>query len=439
MKESSYFNPDPGFVQSLRNSRAKFLEKIEGGIAIVVSAQVPEASLESRNGYRQESNFFYLTGLAEAGSVAVFTPGHPTEKSVLFLAERDPLMELWTGPMLGTAGAVAKLGFDAAYDISQLRRKLSEFLQHADSIFWDAEPSRAFSGTVKEVVSGSRLRKQGAQVHDPTLLIADLRLFKSEWEIEQIAQANKVTALAFEAAMRRTRPGLTEYQIQATLEFQMKEQGARSLGYPAIVASGSNSCCLHYSQNNAVLVSGDLLLIDAGCEWNAYTADVTRTFPVNGRFSEEQKVLYEAVLGAQEAAIAAIRPGVTLSELNSLAGDMLARSLVEAGVLPYSLAEVLDRNLHKDFFPHGLSHWLGLDVHDAGRYRIKNLERPLEEGMCLTVEPGLYVQLSQKGVEERWKGIGIRIEDDLLVTANGHRNLTTCIKSVADVECASSV
>jgi Xaa-Pro aminopeptidase len=287
-------------------------------------------------------------------------------------------------------------------------------------------------------LQGSRLRRNGAEILNVRDVIHEMRLFKAEDEQEALRKANAIASRAHEAAMQFARAGASEFQVQAVLESVMLSAGSAQLGYPSIVASGANACCLHYNVNTCALAAGELLLIDAGCEWNFYTADITRTFPVSGQFTPEQRILYELVLDTQLKAIASVRPGAKWSELNESAGRILTSGLKDCGILKCSQEEAWEKKKYKEFFPHGLGHWLGMDVHDVGRYKIKNVERPFEPGMCLTIEPGLYIQPGSPDVDERWHGIGIRIEDNILVTAEGCENLTPCIKNTAEVEAAVS-
>jgi Xaa-Pro aminopeptidase len=410
------------------------MQSIGNGIALVVSAKANSGPAGYRAAFRQDSDFMYLTGCPETDSLAVFLPQHPQHKSILFIRESDPLTELWNGPMLGVTGAQEQLGFDLVLPLSEIEKKIPEWLTHADSIYWDAAPELEFYDVLRPILQGSRLRRNGAEILNVRDAIHELRLFKDELEIESLQRANDIASRAHELAMRATRPGMSEFQIQALLEMSMRFAGSTQLGYPSIVAAGANACCLHYNINNSRLADGELLLIDAGCESNFYTADITRTWPVNGKFSGEQKAIYELVLESQLKSIDAIRPGVKLTELNDLAGKVLAEGLIHLGIITTSLEETLEKKTHKEFFPHGLGHWLGLDVHDVGRYRIKNIERTLAPGMCMTVEPGIYIQPGMANVDARWHGIGIRIEDNILLTAQGTRNLTTCAKSTKDVE-----
>lgn len=434
MKSSCRLSISVNEKQILRRRRDSLMNSIGNGIGFAVSAKANSGPAGYRAAYRQDSDFLYLTGCPETDALAVFIPQHPQHKSVLFVRERDALSELWNGPMLGIEDAQQQLAFDLVLPLSELEKKIPDFLSHADSIYWDSSPELEFYERLRPLLLGSRLRRNGAEILNLRDVIHELRLFKDELEIENLQKANDIASNAHELAMRFARPGAFEYQVQAMLEMSMRAAGSAQLGYPSIVAGGANACCLHYNLNNCQLDAGDLLLIDAGCEANYYTADITRTWPVSGKFSGEQKALYEIVLESQIQSIEMIRPGVKLTELNDFAGRILAQGLIDLGIIKTSLQEAIETKRHKDFFPHGLGHYLGLDVHDVGRYRIKNVERPLEAGMCVTMEPGLYIQPGTPDVDSRWHGIGIRIEDNILVTAQGHRNFTRCAKTVQEVE-----
>lgn len=421
-------------LKALLARRKKFMTTIGSGIAIVSSARPNGGPSGDRATYRQDSDFLYLTGCSEPNSVAVFVPQAPQLRSILFVREREAQSELWNGPMLGVSGAQELLGFDAVYPISELEKKLPGLLAHADTIYWDASPQGEYFERLSPLILGSRLRKYGAEILNVRDVIHELRLFKDAFEIDSLKTANAIASLAHEAAMQFAAPGVYESQVQAVLESVMRSRGSSQLGYPSIVAGGSNACCLHYNVNSCQLQNNELLLIDAGCEWNFLTADITRTFPVSGRFTAEQKDIYDLTLHAQSCAIEALRPGVLFSEVGNIAARALIDGLLQLGILNGQLDSILEKQEHKEFFPHSLGHYLGLDVHDVGRYRIKNIERPLEAGMVVTIEPGLYIQPDCLTVDERWRGIGVRIEDNILVTQNGFENLTACKKSVAEIE-----
>lgn len=421
-------------LNALIERRRKFMSTIGSGIAILSSAKPNSGPSGDRATFRQDSDFLYLTGCPEPHSVAVFIPQGKSERSVLFLREREAHSELWNGPMLGVSGARETLGFDAVYPISELENKLPQLMACADTIYWDSSPQQEYYEQLSALLLGSRLRKYGGEILNARDVVHELRLFKDQFEVDSLRTANALASAAHEAAMRFSRPNVYEYQVQAVLESVMRSRGSSQLGYPSIVAGGSNACCLHYNVNSCQVENNELLLIDAGCEWNFLTADITRTFPVSGKFTPEQKEIYNLTLTAQRTAIEALRPGVLFSQVGELATRVLIDGLLQLGLLKGTPESILESQKHKEFFPHSLGHFLGMDVHDVGRYRIKNVERPLEAGMVITIEPGLYIQPSCVSVDECWRGIGVRIEDNILITKDGSENLTTCAKSVEDIE-----
>lgn len=440
MKSSARLQRNNEFLESLKRRHDKVCNAIKDSAAIFVSLDQSSNPAARRVGYRTSSTFHYLTGLNEPEAVVVFSPMHPAHKRVLFLRERDSFTELWNGPMLGVAGAVDVLGFDAAFPISQLSEKLPEYLKGARSFYWDNNPSLPYSNSLKQLIESSFTRIRGATLNtDTEALISEFRLIKDDWEVAQQQHASDISSRAFEHAMRFSKPGLFEYQVQAALEEKMLAAGSKWRGYESIVASGPNACCLHYCVNQSKLDSGDLLLIDAGTEVNGYTADITRTFPVGADFSPEQRLIYEMVLATQKDIISIIKPGVPYYKLSQMMIDLLTEKLAAEKIVKPSLTELREsRQTRNRYIPHNSGHFLGLDVHDVGRLldaneswsQEKPVGRPLEAGMALTVEPGLYFHPDDETVDARFRGIGIRIEDDILVTANGHHNFTTCAKEV---------
>ncbi len=461
--------------------RLRFAAALGDAIAIVPGGQEARRNGDVHYEFRQASDFFFLTGFDEPDAVAVLNPAHAKERYVLFVRPRDREMEIWNGRRAGVEGAVAAYGADAAYPIERLDEKLREYLIDRPVLYYRlGQP--AFDGRVTKLVTELRLaRARGfaspVRVEDPGPLLHELRLRRSPAELERHRRACAISRDAHVEAMRYARPGLFEYQVQAALEFVFRANGSPRNGYPSIVASGPNACILHYTENTRRLEDGDLLLIDAGCEYGYHSADITRTFPVNGRFTAPQRAVYEIVLRAQLAGIAAAQPGARYEAVHEAARRVLAEGLVALGLVPRGLADTLAMHHYREFYMHGTGHWLGMDVHDVGDYRADGKSRVLEPGMVLTVEPGLYVDperetatfhLREYGEEETWErrlrlgaaaakrledeekaaaekivhaiprefhGIGIRIEDDVLVTASGPEVLTAGTpKSVADVE-----
>ncbi|MEX1026172.1 MAG: aminopeptidase P N-terminal domain-containing protein [Planctomycetota bacterium] len=359
--------------------------------------------------------------------------------------ERDAKAEIWHGRRVGSARAPEVLGVDVAYANDELWDRLPELLAGCEKIVYrsgeDEARDREFNEACTELRAGVRRGIAAPmQVVDTSLWLHELRLCKTESELERMRRAAAITAEAHVEAMRQAQPGVNEAEIDALLEYTFRRRGGTGAAYNNIVAGGANACILHYVENNAPLVDGDLLLIDAGCEVEYYASDVTRTFPVNGTFSPEQRAIYEVVLDAQKLAVAAVRPDATSVQLHEIALRRLVEGLLELGLLSGTVETVLESKSYERFFMHKTGHWLGLDVHDQGTYfDSEGNSRPLRPGMVLTVEPGLYVGPDDESVEARWRGIGVRIEDDVLVTESGQENLTASIpKEVEEVEAVCS-
>ena len=422
---------------------ARLAERGAAGVFFTSQHKVRNHDAEYR--FRPDSDFFWLTGFSEPDSCLVLLPacaGRTTARSVLFLREKDREREIWTGRRLGLERAPATLAVDEARGIEKLWDELPKLLSNFERIVYRTGLDEARDRRMLETVS--RLRAAARAPIAPPLELLDvapftheLRLFKSPAELELMREAARVSREAHTAAMREAKPGVGENEIDALFEHTFRRRGATGAAYTNIVAGGANACCLHYVENDQPLRDGDLLLIDAGAEWSYYASDVTRTFPVNGRFSPDQRALYEVVLEAQLAAIAHIKPGVSFVSVHELALEHLCAGLVRLGLLTGSTKDVIAKESYKRFYMHRTSHWLGLDVHDCGAYVIEGSSRRLEPGMVLTVEPGLYVAEDDDTVEARWRGIGVRIEDDVLVTPQGNEVLTAAIpKSIDAVEAA---
>jgi Xaa-Pro aminopeptidase len=461
--------------------RARFAEAIGDALAIV-----PAAGEVRRNGdvnyeFRQDSDFFFLTGFDEPDAVAVFNPAHAKERYVLFVRPRDREMEIWNGRRAGVEGAVTEYGADAAYPLGQLDEKLREYVIDRPALVYRlGTPS--FDGRITRLLEHGRAvrtrsRPAPARVEDPGPILHEMRLRRSPAELGRHRRACEIARDAHVEAMRYARPGLHEYEVQAALEFVFRVSGSPRNAYPSIVASGPNACILHYTENRRRIEDGDLVLIDAGSEWGMMSADITRTFPANGRFTSPQRTIYELVLRAQLAAIAAARPGVRYEVIHHTARRVLTEGLVALGLLPRSVEESLAMHHYREFYMHGTGHWLGMDVHDVGDYKVAGASRMLEPGMVLTVEPGLYIDpdreratfhLREYSEDEMWErrmrlgaeaarrleeeekaraekivhpipkeflGIGVRIEDDLLITDDGTEVLTAGTpKTVEEVE-----
>ena len=404
---------------------------------------LPEAP---RNGdvihpYRPDSDLYYLTGFAEPDCALLLTRDCDAPESAIFLRDRDPKAEVWTGVRTGVAEAPAALGVEAAFPVGALAKELPGLLRRAGQLIYRAAHDTAETAAVRQALAAVRIGPRGPHrgphtVVDPALTLHELRLRKGPEELERIREANRVTGEALCGVMAEARPGTGEWEIQARLDGAYRAGGGWGWGFPTIVASGANACVLHYQSNAAPCGDDSLVLVDTGAEVDGYGADVSRTFPVGGRFDGAQRDVYAAVLAAPAAASEGVRPGVTLDELHGIAVRSLIGSMLDLGLLsgdPDGLAESGD---FKRFYPHQTSHWLGLDVHDVGRYYLDDdRPRPLEEGMVFTVEPGLYVPEGDETVPAHLRGIGVRIEDDVLVTADGYENLSMASpKAVADIE-----
>jgi len=420
--------------------RRRQLMRIMGDDAVAILPAAPERrrSRDIFHPYRQDSDFLYLTGFPEPDAVVVLAPGRAHAEYVLFCRERNAEKELWDGPMIGPEGACESYGADDAFPISDLDDILPGLLEGRGRIFYAMGREPEFDRKVMEWVS--HLKRHGDGGHDAHEVVAldhvlqDMRCYKSAAERRSLKRAAAISVDAHLRAMRFTRPGFMEYEVAAEIHHEFQRHGTEP-AYPSIVAGGANACVLHYIDNQSRLRDGDLLLIDAGCEYGGYASDISRTFPVNGRFSREQQALYECVLNAQEAAIASLKPGAGWNDAHAIVQDVLTQGLLDLGILKGELQTLLEEQACKPYFPHRTGHWLGLDVHDVGEYRVDGHWRELEAGMSLTVEPGLYIPAGAEGVDERWWNIGIRIEDDFLITAEGHECLSPGLpRTVAEIE-----
>ncbi|MBP7711795.1 MAG: Xaa-Pro aminopeptidase [Gammaproteobacteria bacterium] len=410
------------------------------GVAILFTAPVRMRNRDVEYAFRPDSDFYYLTGFPEPEAVMVLVPGRPEGEYLLFVRERDLAKEVWNGRRAGLEGACAEYGADDAFPIGDIDDIVPGLIENRDRVFYAMgvypDVDQQVMGWVSRVRSRARA---GVSVPGEFValdqLVHEMRLVKSAGELRLMRRAAEVTAAAHVRAMRVARPGMTEYQVEAELVHAFMSGGCRASAYAPIVGSGENGVILHYTENRDPLRDGDLLLIDAGAEYEYYAADITRTFPVNGRFTPPQRELYELVLQAQEAAIAKVRPGNHWNEPHEAAVAAITRGLVELGLLKGRVPRLVKEEAYKPFYMHRTGHWLGMDVHDVGDYKVDGEWRVLEPGMTMTVEPGLYVAPGARGVPRRWWGIGIRIEDDVLVTRDGCEVLTRAVpKTVADVE-----
>lgn len=420
-----------------KQRRERLMAKIGSGTAIFRSAPAAVMHNDVEYNYRQDSDFFYLTGFNETSAVAVLAPHHEEHKFVLFVRPKDLEKETWSGYRAGVEGAKEFYGADEAYPIGELGEKLPKYLEKADRIYYHFGRDRAFDQTVlnhwQQLMATYPKRGTGPiAVEDSNIILHPMRLVKSETEIALMRKAADISVAAHNRALEFVKPGRYEYEIQAEIEHTFRLQGATP-AYPSIVASGSNSCVLHYIENNRQMQENDLLLIDAGCACDYYNADITRTFPVSGKFTSEQKIIYDLVLQAQLQAIGQVYPGNPYGKIHETAVRVLVEGLMDLKLLVGDIEEIIKEEKYKPFYMHRTGHWLGLDVHDAGVYQYGENPQLLQPGQVLTVEPGIYISPQIKPVEgqpevpERWRGIGVRIEDDVLVTVEGNQVLTAGI------------
>ena len=406
-------------------------------IAIVPGGREVTRSRDTEYPFRQNSDLFYLTGFEEPDAVLVLVPGRRQGQVVLFCRERDPDMELWNGYRLGPEGAVAYLGVDDAFPIDDLDEILPGLIEGTQRIYYSMGHDDVFDQRVMGWVNQIRkLVRTGAappaDFTDLAFLLHEQRLIKSAAEVRVMRKAGEISAAAHIRAMQECQPGRYEYHLEAAIQHTFAEHGARFPAYNSIVGSGANACVLHYTENASKMRAGDLVLIDAGCEYQGYAADITRTFPVSGQFSTEQRAIYDVVLEAQRAAIAKVRPGNTWNQPHDATVRVITRGLIKLGLLRGKERELIKAEAYREFYMHRAGHWLGLDVHDVGEYRVDGRWRQLEPGMALTIEPGIYIAADNTKVPKRWRGIGVRIEDDVVVTEQGCDVLTGGVPKRAD-------
>jgi len=417
-----------------RQRREQLMAKIGSGTAIFRSAPAAVMHNDVEYAYRQDSDFFYLTGFNEAEAVAVLAPHHEEHKFVLFVQPKDLEKETWHGYRAGIEGAKELYGADEAFPIAELAEKLPKYLEKADRIYYHFGRDRTFDQRVlnhwQRLMATYPKRGTGpTAVEDSNIILHPMRLVKSETELALMRKAANISVAAHNRAQEFAKPGRYEYEIQAEIEHTFGLNGCTP-AYPSIVASGYNSCVLHYIENNRQMQENDLLLIDAGCACDYYNADITRTFPVSGKFTTEQQIIYDLVLQAQLQAISQVYPGNPYSKIHETAVRVLVEGLMDLKLLVGDIEEIIKEEKYKPFYMHRTGHWLGLDVHDVGVYQYGENPQVLQPGQVLTVEPGIYISPYIKPVEgqpevpEKWRGIGVRIEDDVLVTLEGHEVLT---------------
>jgi Xaa-Pro aminopeptidase len=419
--------------------RRKHLMQIMGddAVAILPAALVRMRNRDAEFQFRQDSDFHYITGFDEPEAVAVLVPGREHGEYILFCRENDKKMETWNGPRAGQDGAIEKYAADDSFPIDDIDDILPGLLENKEKVYYTMGVQPDFDQRIIKWVN--RLREQSRMgVHTPGEFVAldhqlhDMRLYKSAAEIKVMRKAAQISAKAHIRAMQFSKPGIYEYQLEAELLHSFMQQGARFPAYSTIVGGGKNGCILHYVENGETLKDGDLVLIDAGAELECYAADISRTFPVNGKYSKEQRILYEIVLAAQYAAIEQVKPGNHWNDPHEAAIKVITQGLIDAGILKGKLKTQIEKETYKNFYMHRTGHWLGMDVHDVGDYKVDDEWRVLEPGMVLTVEPGLYISADHEHVAKKWHNIGIRIEDDVLVTKDGYEVLSKDVPKEPD-------
>jgi len=439
-------------LSEFQERRARLLSQCEpNSICIVAASSLVTRSNDTEYPFRQNSDFWYLTGFNEPNAFLILSnnaffkydgasPAVEKEtSSMIFVQASDAHAEIWHGRRLGVDNAANKLGTDLAFDVDDIDEELVDIIDGHKHLYFSFDADPLVESTISAALAECRNAPKQSRVapsnmHDIQPLLHAMRLLKSDAEIMIMQRAADISAMAHVRAMIFCQPGKFEYQLEAEIHHEFAMQSARSPAYGTIVGSGENACILHYTENADELSSGDLVLIDAGCELEGYAADITRTFPVNGKFSPVQKVLYQLVLDSQHAALEQLKPGNTISQAMQACVRVIVEGLVELGILSGSIEKNIEKETWRSYFMHGLGHWLGLDVHDVGIYKIDNADRPLEVGMVMTVEPGIYIPVSAN-VDDKFKGIGIRIEDDIVITVGGNHIMTSKVpKAVSEIE-----
>ena len=405
-------------------------ELLEGSVVIVGSASSQYRNADAEFPFRQDSNFYYLSGFDEPESIIVLRPFAKDKKFIIFCRDRDPLKEQWDGFRSGQEGAIEDFGADEAYSISLVDELMPSLIEGASNIYYSMSSPNGINlkieGWLNQIRANSR---QGSEVPENLLsldsIVDELRLLKTQDELNLMRKAGEITCEAHIKAMERVSPGMFEYQLEAEYLYTFINGGARFPAYNSIVGGGNNACILHYKENNSQLNQGDLVLVDAGCEYDHYASDVTRTFPVGKKFSDEQKTIYEIVLEAHKQVCNEIKPGNPWNIIHEKSIQVLTEGLIDIGILKGNSDDLIKTGEYSKYYMHRVGHWLGMDVHDVGNYKKSGKWRKLEPNMVLTVEPGIYILDSLEGVEEKWLGIGVRVEDDLLVTDKGYEILTS--------------
>ncbi len=427
--------------QEYKQRRTELMAQMESNsIALIAAAPARTRSNDTEYYYRQNSDFYYLTGFEEQNALLALIPGRKQGEVVLFCQEKDKLKELWTGVLMGPDAAREQFDLDDAYPSADIDDIVPGLIEGRERVYYSMGQDNRFDERVMDWVKVIRAKaKLGAHPPGEFLvldhLLHELRLIKSKHEIELMQRAAEISAEGHRQAMAACEPGVYEYTLEAELNYAFTRGGSRSPAYCSIVAAGENSCILHYDRNDAEIKDGDLVLIDAGCEYKYYASDITRTFPANGKFNQQQKAIYELVLKAQYAAIEAVQPGAAWDAPHNASVRVITQGLIKLGLIKGTLNAAIKREAYRDFYMHKVGHWIGIDVHDVGDYKIDEEWRLLEPGMVTTIEPGIYISPDNKSVPKKWRGIGVRIEDDVLVMKKGNRVLTTGIpKTVDEIE-----
>ena len=414
----------------IRPQLAEFMKRMDQeSVAIIPAAREATRSNDTQYRYRQDSDFFYLTGFEEPESIAIIAPGREA-KYTLFVRPRDPEQEVWIGKRAGVEGAKSEFGADEAFPIAEFDEKLHEILDGANLLYYRLGVNPDLDDTIiREIARMRALNRKPIHpprtIVDPATIVHEMRVFKSDEEIELMQRAADIAAEAHVEAMKAVRPGMKEYEVEALIEQIFRRHGAIGPSYTSIVGAGANATVLHYIENNGELRDGELLLVDAGAEYKGYASDITRTFPINGHYTKAQREIYDLVLETQMSCVEMVRPGTTHDELKAHSVEMLTEGMVRLGLLKGDPKELIKEKKHEQFYMHGLGHLLGIDVHDVGIYYYDKQSRALEPGTIMTVEPGIYIAPDTKDIPEQYLGIGVRIEDDVLCTANGPRVLTS--------------
>lgn len=426
-------------IEIFKERRRQLGTQIKGSALILAAHPEHLRNDDVHYPYRQDSNLYYLTGFEEPQSILLFRPGH-TPETVMFVRKKDLERETWDGFRYGPELTEKEFQIDKVYLIDEFTKIAPQLLKEIDQLYYRMYKNSWSDSLVQETLEALRISQgrtgQGyITVHDSQLLLGEMRLIKSEYELTNLREACEITAQGHIAAMKFTKPGVNERQVQGVIAQSFYMKGAAREGYNYIVAAGASSTTLHYNFNDQPCKNGDVLLIDAGAEYNYYTGDVTRTFPVNGKFTEEQALVYQAVLNVQAKIIEMIKPGLIFKTLQETTINMLIESMLTLGLLSGRKDDIMASQAYKRFYPHGVSHWLGMDVHDAGLYVKKGESRPLETNMCFTVEPGLYIRADDETVPKKFRGIGVRIEDNIRVTSSGCEVMTSSApKEISDLE-----